>query len=125
MKALPTEGSSLKGANYPCAMAGLSLANLLLNPQPPQPPVGIGRVHRLVDVDTQLPNEICRFREYVAAVRAGAGTTGAIQGLLSFDIDAPTLNADLRELVQRGELGTRKRNRAVKFIATPERGVPK
>lgn len=125
MKAVSTAGLSLKRANSSRAMAGLSLANLLFNRQPPSPPLGIGRIHRLADDDTQLPDEIYRFREYVAAVGAGADTAGAIRKLLSFDIDAPTLKADLRELLRRGGISTRKRNGVVKFIAIPDRGAPK
>lgn len=125
MKAVSIKDLSRKRANPSRAMGGLSLANLLFNRQPPQPPVGIGRIHRLADDDAQLPDEVYRFREYVAAVRAGAETTGAIQKLLSFDIDATTLKADLRELLRRGEISTWKRNRVVKLIAIPERGASK
>lgn len=125
MKTQAATAVSPKRASYPRPMAGVSMMSLLLNHQPPRPPLGIGRIHRLADDDTQLPDESCRFREYVAAVRSGAGSTGAIRKLLSFDLDAPTLKADLRELVRRGGIGTRKRNGVVKFIAIPDRGESK
>lgn len=116
---------SPKRASYPRSMAGVSMMSILLNHQPPRPPLGVGRIHRLADDDTKLPDEIYRFREYVTVVKTGADTHHTIQKLLSFDIDAPTLKADLRELVRRGVIGTRKRNGAVKFIAIPDRGGSK
>lgn len=51
-------------------VVNLSLANLLLSPQLPSPPIGVGRIHRLADDETQLPNEDRRSHEYVEGVRA-------------------------------------------------------
>ena len=101
----------------------LTLAGLLLNRQPATPPAGVGRVHRLADDETRLPDEAQRFREYLAAIRAGADMPSAIMKRLSFDIDAHALRADLRELLRRGGIAINKRRGAIRYVPVTYRGA--
>lgn len=91
-----------------------SLVDQLQHRFPPPPPLGIGRVHRIMEDDR--PREEDRLLEIEQAIGDGASSLSAITKALSYHTKREDLAGDLAVLTKRGTVLAARNGRAARYL---------